>query len=760
MSNLVIVESPNKIAAVKKYLGSNYKVIASVGHVRDLPKSTLGVDIENGFEPHYINIRGKGDVIKEIRKEAKAAKKVFLATDPDREGEAIAWHLANTLGIPLEKTYRVSFDEITPGVVKAAIKDPRNVNMDIVNAQQARRIIDRIVGYKLSPFLWKNVKSGLSAGRVQSVATRIIVDREEEIRAFNPEEYWTIEALLHSDEQGKDFPVHFYGAKGEKIKISNENEANAILSKLDGNSFKVESVKRAKRKKSPMPPFITSTLQQEASRKLNFQSARIMRVAQELYEGINLGAEFGGTQGLITYMRTDSPRVSVDAQNETRALIVEKYGEKFCPTAPRNYKSRAGAQDAHEAIRPARVAIEPAMIKKQLTADQYKLYKLIWERFVASQMESAELDTVSVDFDCSGYTFKASGYSVAFQGYMAVYEEIEEDAASTADEIKEVKDIRIPNLAEGQLLAYETITPNRHFTEAPPRYNEASLIKFLEEKGIGRPATYVPIITTIVARNYVKKENKAFVPTQLGEIITKLMKENFTDIVDYKFTANVENDLDDIENGTAELNSVLAHFWKDFEKELVEAEKNIGSDGIEVPVEETDIICEKCGSKMVVKSGRFGKFAACPNYPTCKNTKPLENTEAKTEEAIADFKCEKCGSDMVLKKGPYGSFYACVNYPECKFTKQKAEPVEAPCPICGAQVLTRHGKNGKTVFYSCENYPKCNFSSWDMPVSEKCPDCGQILFRKKGRVPMIVCHNEACGYKRKEEATEDTTEEN
>ena len=758
MSNLVIVESPNKIAAVKKYLGSNYKVIASVGHVRDLPKSALGVDIENGFEPHYINIRGKGDVIKEIRKEAKAAKKVFLATDPDREGEAIAWHLANTLGIPLDKTYRVSFDEITPGVVKAAIKSPKNVNMDIVNAQQARRIIDRIVGYKLSPFLWKNVKSGLSAGRVQSVATRIIVDREEEIRAFVPEEYWTIEALLKVDSSAPAFPVHFYGAKGEKIKIKSEDEANKILSALDGKEFKVSAVKRAKRKKSPMPPFITSTLQQEASRKLNFQSARIMRVAQELYEGINLGAEFGGTQGLITYMRTDSPRVSVDAQNEARALIVEKYGENFCPATPRNYKSRAGAQDAHEAIRPARVAIEPAMIKKQLTSDQYKLYKLIWERFVASQMESAELDTLSVDFDCGGYTFKASGYSVAFQGYMAVYEESEEEATSTADEIKEVKDIRIPSLSEGQRLSSDSVTPNRHFTEAPPRYNEASLIKFLEEKGIGRPATYVPIITTIVARNYVKKESKSFVPTQLGEIITKLMKDNFSDIVDYKFTANVEDDLDNIEKGNAELNAVLEAFWKDFEKELTEAEKNIGSEGVEVPVEETDIICEKCGSKMIVKSGRFGKFAACPNYPTCKNTKPLGNTESKTEEPVADFKCEKCGSDMVLKKGPYGSFYACVNYPECKFTKQKTEPLETPCPKCGSTVLTRHGRGGKTVFYSCENYPKCDFSSWDMPISEKCPDCGEILFRKKGRVPMIVCHNEKCGYKRK--AEDDFSEEN
>ena len=753
MSNLVIMESPNKIAAVKKYLGSNYKVIASVGHVRDLPKSSLGIDIENGFEPHYINIRGKGDIIKEIRKEAKAAKKVFLATDPDREGEAIAWHLANTLDIPLEKTLRVSFNEITPGVVKAAIKEPRHVDMNIVNAQQARRLLDRIVGYKLSPFLWKNVKSGLSAGRVQSAVTRIIVDRENEIAQFIPEEYWTIDARLHSD-NGKSFPVYFYGQGNKKIRIENGEEADKILAKVKDMPFVVEGIKRAKRKKLPQPPFITSTLQQEASRKLNFQSARIMRVAQELYEGINLGSEFGGTQGLITYMRTDSPRVSVDAQNETRALIVKKYGANYCPEIPRVYKSRASAQDAHEAIRPSRVEVEPLMIKKYLTTDQYRLYKLIWERFVASQMESAELDTVSADFSCNGYSFRAGGYSVAFQGYMAVYEESEEESSAN-DEIKEVKDIIIPALNEGQKLEAESVDGAQHYTEAPPRYNEASLIKFLEEKGIGRPGTYAPIITTILSRNYVKKEGKAFVPTRLGVLITDLMKENFSDIVDYKFTAMVEEDLDSIEKGDAKLGDVLNDFWTGFEKELVKAEKNIGSKEVEIPVEETDIICDKCGSRMVVKSGRFGKFAACPNYPTCKNTKPLDAVEEKKETAVADFKCEKCGSDMIIKKGPFGVFYACSNYPKCRFTKQKIEAVEAPCPICGSSVLVRHGKNGKTVFYSCEKYPECGFSSWDMPVNEKCPKCNAPLFRKKGRVPTVVCHTEGCGYKRVEEASEE-----
>ena len=752
MVNLVIVESPTKVAPIKKYLGSNYKVIASKGHVRDLPKSSFGVDIENGFEPHYINIRGKGDVIKEIRKEAKAAKKVFLATDPDREGEAIAWHLATTLGIPTEKTLRVSFNEITPTVVKASIKEPRNIDMNLVNAQQARRILDRIVGYKLSPFLWKNIKSGLSAGRVQSAATRIIVDREEEIRAFTPEEYWTIDAFLVADD--KVFPVHFYGDKKGKIKISNEQEAMAILSKLEGKAFRVNQVKRSKRKKLPMPPFTTSTLQQEGARKLNFQSSRVMRVAQELYEGIPIGSEFGGTQGLITYMRTDSQRVSADAQNETLALIREKYGDSFCPSTPRIYKSRAGAQDAHEAIRPARVSIEPQMIKKHLTSDQYRLYKLIWDRFVASQMEAAELDTVSAEFACGDYIFKASGYSVAFRGYMAVYEETEEESTAAADEIREVKDIRLPDIHEGEMLASEKNEPTRHFTEAPPRYNEASLIKFLEEKGIGRPGTYAPTISTILARNYVTKENKAFVPTSLGEVMIRIMKENFSDIVDYQFTADVETELDDIEKGKEELGCVLAEFWKGFSKELTEAEKKIGTANVEVPVEETDIICEKCGAKMIVKNGRFGKFAACPNYPTCRNTKPLESKEPKEQPVIADFKCEKCGGDMLLKKGPFGDFYACANYPSCRYTKQKTEALDVPCPKCGSAILKRYGKGGKSLFYSCERYPECDFSTWDMPTAEVCPNCGGLLYRKKGKNAMLVCHNAECGFKKKPEENE------
>ena len=755
MANLVIVESPSKAAAIKKYLGSNYKVIASKGHVRDLPKSSLSVDIENGFEAHYINIRGKGDLIREIRKEAKAAKKVFLAPDPDREGEAIAWHLAAALGIEPAKTLRVSFNEITPDVVRAAIKEPRAIDMNLVNAQQTRRIWDRVVGYKLSPYLWKSVKNGLSAGRVQSVAARIIVDREEEIRAFVPEEYWTVDAQLNGGE-GKEFTVRFYGTSEGKRKLSRESEAAEIVSAVQGKPFTVRDVKRATRQKLPAPPFTTSTMQQEASRKLGFQSQRIMRVAQELYEGINVGTENGGVQGLITYMRTDSLRISAEAQSAACELIKSKYGEDFCPAKPRVYKTRANAQDAHEAIRPSHVDLEPAKIHKYLTVDQYRLYKLIWERFVASQMQSATLNTLNVELECEGNLFRAGGYSVAFPGYMAVYEETEEEE-TRADAISEQKDARIPELVEGETIATSAVIPTCHFTEAPPRYTEASLIKFLDEKGIGRPSTYNTIITTIVSRNYVTRDGKALVPTPLGEVTTKLMKENFSDIVDYTFTAHMEDQLDEIEKGTVEMLAVLNDFWGGFEKELERAEKTIGKGSFELPVEQTEIICDKCGAKMVVKNGRYGKFAACPNYPTCKNTKPLEEKkpeaevqkEEKKPTIVADFKCELCGSDMVQRTGKFGTFFACSQYPACRFTKQKTKELDVPCPKCGSKILVKTGRN-KSVFYSCEKYPECDFSSWDMPVAENCPDCGKMLFRKKGKA-LLVCHDKDCGYRRETE---------
>ena len=751
MANLVIVESPSKASTIKGYLGSNYKVVASLGHVRDLPKSTLGVDIENDFDAHYINIRGKGDLIKEIKKEAKAANKIFLATDPDREGEAISWHLAVALGIPVEKTLRVSFNEITKTAVKTAIKAPRQIDMDLVNAQQARRILDRIVGYKLSPFLWKNVRSGLSAGRVQSVATRIIVEREEEIRGFVPEEYWTIDAQL-STIDSNEFAVRFFGTEKGRKKLTCEADATKVVSAVSGKDFAVKSIKKSKKKKLPAPPFTTSTMQQEASKKLGFQSQKIMRVAQELYEGVNLGAENGGVQGLITYMRTDSLRISADAQAEAKDYIASKFGGNYCPNTPRVYKSRAGAQDAHEAIRPSRVELEPARVKKYLTGDQFKLYKLIWERFVASQMESASLSTVTADFVCEGYVFRTSGYTVDFLGYMAVYEESEDDTRVNADEVREQKNIRLPDVKEGECVKLVSIDSGKHFTEPPARYNDATLIKFLEEMGIGRPSTFATIITTIIARNYVKREGKSLVPTPTGELTNKLMLESFPDIVNYKFTAQMENELDEIENGTMSMNTVLRGFWEGFERELIEANEKMESRELEIPVEETDMICDKCGSRMVVKNGRFGKFAACPNYPQCRNTKPLVDPKTVEEETpekkliIADFKCEKCGSDMVQRTGRYGTFFACVRYPECNFSKQKTKDIGVPCPKCGAKIVMKNGKR-KTVFYSCERYPECDFSSWDLPTAEKCPDCGQILFRKKGQA-MLVCHNDSCGYKR------------
>ena len=755
MANLVIVESPAKAQTIKGYLGSNYKVIASIGHVRDLPKSTLGVDIEAGFEPRYINIRGKGDLIKTLKKEAKNANKVFLATDPDREGEAISWHLMTALGIPEDKSCRISFNEVTKSAVKEAVKKPRRIDIDLVNSQQARRILDRIVGYKLSPFLWKSVKSGLSAGRVQSVATKIIVDREHEIESFIPEEYWTVDAVLKNSE-GATFEARYFGEGTSKKKIISGEEANRIVSDCVSNGFVAQNIKKSKKQKMPAPPFTTSTLLQEASRKLGFQSARIMKVAQELYEGLNLGSEFGGVHGLITYMRTDSLRISAEAQSSASEFIKTKFGDKYAPVKPNVFKSKdANTQDAHEAIRPSDVTIEPQSIKKLLTSDQFKLYQLIWERFVASQMSAAVLNTVSVDFACASHVFRSTGSTVEFQGYMALYEETADDVSKNAFQ-NDVETL-LPPLSEGESVVGEKIGANQHFTEPPSRFNEASFIKFLKEKGIGRPSTYTPIITTIIARGYVKREAKSLRPTPLGEITTKLLNENFPDIVDYEFTAIMEDKLDGIEHGGYTMQSVLGEFYEGFSRELESASEKVKREEIEIPSEETDIVCELCGRKMIVKNGRYGKFAACPGYPECKNTKPLtkDGEEVKKEEkpvVVADFKCEVCGSDMVVRSGRYGSFYACVNYPKCKNTKQITKDTGVACPDCRAKIVTKHGKN-RTVFYSCERYPECSFSSWDAPTQEKCPDCGGILFVKKGK-NMLVCHDKECGYKRENTAQE------
>ena len=741
-NNLVIIESPSKAPTIKSALGSGYKVVASYGHVRDLPKSTLGVDIENDFAPHYINIRGKGDLIKNLKKEAQSASKVYLATDPDREGEAISWHLSNALELEPEKIKRVTFNEITKPAIKEAIKVPRDIDMDLVNSQQARRILDRIVGYKISPFLWKTLRSGLSAGRVQSVATRIVCEREEEIRAFVPTEYWTIEALLKTS-GGETFKAKFYGDGSGKIELADKEQADKVLAAVEKGEFTISSVKRSVRSKRPLPPFITSTLQQEASRKLGFQIQRVMRVAQELYEGVNLGAANGGVMGLITYMRTDSMRVSSVAVAAAKKLIIDKFGEKYYPKSPRVYKSRKNAQDAHEAIRPSRVDITPEAIKDRLTPDQYKLYKLIWSRFVASQMESATFDTVNAEIVNSGYVFHAAGSLLRVPGYLAVYED-----SDPQDE----EDGKLPNFKENDKLTAKKILPEQHFTEPPQRYTEASLVKFLEEMGIGRPSTFASIVGTVIARNYVQRDGKSLRPTPLGETMNKLMIENFPDIVNYKFTANLEDQLDNIESGKSSMNGVLEKFYKDFDAELKTATKNLEKKTIEIPPEETDIICENCGAKMVIKTGRFGKFAACPNYPTCKNTKPIGKDGRPIERAPkqaptpTDIVCDKCGAPMVLRAGKFGSFYACSNYPKCRNTKRINKEIGVSCPDCGAPIVKMTGRKNST-FYSCSRYPECKFSSWDTPTNEKCPNCGKMLFRKKGK-PMLVCADKACGYKK------------
>ena len=749
MANLVIVESPTKVGPIKKYLGSNYKVIASKGHVRDLPKSTLGIDVENNFEPHYINIRGKGDVIRELRREAKTAKKIFLATDPDREGEAISWHIATELGIDPEKECRITFNETTKDAVKEAIKNPRKINLDLVNSQQARRILDRIVGFSLSEVLWKKVKSGLSAGRVQSVATRIITEREEEIRAFVPQEYWTFDATL-TTEKGEALTARLYGDKNGKIKVSSASEAAEIEAKLNSGSYKVSLVKHAEKHRIPAPPFTTSTLQQEASKKLGFQTQKTMKIAQELYEGLNLGSDFGGFTGLITYMRTDSQRISPVAQHAAAEFIKRNWGEEALPKSPRNYKSNSNAQDAHEAIRPANVFIQPQYVRKSLTGDQYKLYKLIWERFIASQMQAAVLDTVSIEIENSGYIFKVGGYTVKSRGYMAIYDN------SVEEEDDEMRLGALPKVKKNEALLSDGVAKQQRFTEAPQRFTEASLVKFLEENGIGRPSTYATIISTIIARDYIRRDGKQLVATELGEVTTKFMRENFAKIVDYEFTAFMESELDSIEHKKNSMIGVLSDFYGGFVKDIEIASKKGKSYHVASAFEESDVVCDKCGAKMVYKSGRFGKFLACPSYPTCKNTKAVdkngnvvERTEPKVE--YAGFKCELCGGEMVVRRGKFGVFYACEKYPTCTFTKQKTSELTAKCPICSSKILARHGKSN-SLFYSCEKYPECDFSSWDMPLDEKCPNCSEMLYYRKSR-KSVICKSEGCGYKRAEEMT-------
>ncbi len=741
MANLVIVESPTKASTIKGYLGSNYKVLASKGHVRDLPKSTLGIDVDKEFEAKYINIRGKAELINELKKEAKNADKVYLATDPDREGEAISWHLATVLGLDEKKALRVSFNEITKKAVREAINHPSSINMDLVDSQQTRRILDRIVGYKISPLLWRKVRNGLSAGRVQSVATKLIVDREKEIKNFVSEESWTLDGVFENSEK-RSFKLRFYGDKNGKINLKTKEETDGIVERLEGAVCHVSDLKKGSKKRTPAPPFTTSQLQQEANRKLNFQSRKTMQIAQELYEGISLGKR--GEHGLITYMRTDSVRVSDDAADAACAFIKERYGEKYYPKTRRVYKTKGNAQDAHEAIRPSDVTLTPELLKEHLSSDQYKLYRLIWCRFVASQMEAALYDTLSVEAEAKvandTFVFKGKGESLKFDGFMSLYN------VSADEDEEDEENIKFPKLADGEALGLCDLVKKQNFSQPPQRYTEATLIKVLEEKGIGRPSTYTPTITTILSRGYIERDGKFFVPTSLGEVITDIMSEYFASIIDYKFTANMETRLDKIADGELEYKKVLGDFYEDFKLLLEKADAEAKKVSPETAVEELDIICEKCGSKMVVKRGRFGRFAACPNYPECKNTKPLDAAgkpvEKKETTVVEGMTCPDCGAGVVLRKGRFGEFYACEKYPQCKYTKQLSKEAGVTCPKCSGKVVVKRA--GRRVFYGCENYPSCDFSTWYMPTGEKCAHCseGFMVIKKQGDAP--TCSNRSC----------------
>lgn len=680
--NLVIVESPAKAKTIGKYLGKNYIVEASMGHVRDLPKSKLGVDIENNFNPKYITIRGKGELIDKLKRAAKKADKIYLATDPDREGEAISWHLANILKISGEENCRIVFNEITKGAVKASIKEARKINQNLVDAQQARRILDRLVGYEISPILWKNVKWGLSAGRVQSAALKLICDREEEIKAFKAEEYWTVDCTLKKDK--KKFSVKLSKYKGKKIDLKTKDEANKIIEDLEKDNFIVSSVKKSSRMKNPLPPFTTSTLQQEASKKLNFITKRTMSIAQALYEGVEVKGY--GTVGLITYMRTDSVRISEEAQNKAIEFIKENYGDEYVPDKVRTYKGKKNIQDAHEAIRPSHVEISPDVAKVSLTPEQYKLYSLIWKRFMASQMSSCKLSTNTIDILNGEYNFKATGSTIKFDGFMKIYDYQTED---------EENDVALPTLQEGDILQKASLEGKQHFTQPPSRYTEASFVKLLEEKGIGRPSTYVPTISTLLSREYIVREKKNLLPTELGFIVNNIVSDYFKQIVDADFTASMEGKLDDIEEGNAYWTKVVDEFFTPLKVAIDKAEKEISKIVIEDKV--SDVPCDKCGRMMVIKHGRFGNFLACPGYPECQNAKPI------------------------------------------------VEEVEAPCPKCGGKVFKKRSRKGK-IFFGCSNYPECDFVSWSEPLKDPCPECGSFMVLKfsKAKGNYAQCSNSEC----------------
>ena len=687
MPKLVIVESPAKAKTIGKYLGRGYKVTASMGHVRDLPASTLGIDVENGYKPKYITIKGKQKLVKELKAEAKKCDGVLLATDPDREGEAISWHLANILGLDPSAPNRVTFDEITKKGVKEGMAHPRAINIDLFNAQQARRELDRLVGYKLSPFLWKKVRRGLSAGRVQSVAVRLIRDREIEIENFKPDEYWNIDALLHPQGEKGEFTARLAAtADGKKLTVTDKQQADAVLAALDGKDYTITKIEKGKRRRQPAPPFITSTLQQDASRAFGFSATRTMRAAQTLYEGVDIAGH--GTVGLITYMRTDSLRIAAEAQTAAKTFIADRWGENYVCKTPRKWKSRSAtvAQDAHEAIRPSMPELTPDEVEQSISGDTAKLYRLIWSRFMASQMADCIQDTVSASITAGEYLFRASGFRVSFDGFTALYEE------STDDTKK--KETALPPLEEGQKLALKKLTADQKFTQPPPLYTEATLIHALEENGIGRPSTYAPIITTIVDRGYVEKDQKKLKTTPLGQAVNTVMMEQFPDIVNVKFSADMEKKLDVVEAGEADWVKTIDEFYQGFEKSLEQAEKNMEGKRIKVEDIPTDEICEKCGRPMVIKSGRYGKFVACSGFPECRNAHPL------------------------------------------------VKDTGGLCPLDGGHMLVRKSAKGR-IYYGCSNYPKCNYMTWDEPVPEKCPQCGSTLFKKKGQ---LYCAKEGCGF--------------
>ena len=764
MRNLVIVESPAKAKTINKILGKDFVVKASVGHIKDLPEKDLGVNIENNFEPQYVVIPGKEKIIKELKKASKEADKVFLAPDPDREGEAIAWHIAFEIAEKKtrpdnEKIYRIVFNEITERAVREAIKKPEKIDMNKVDAQQARRVLDRLVGYGLSPLLWKKISRGLSAGRVQSVAVRLIVEREREISAFNSEEYWSINAEFEGSK-----PPAFWAklsriqqkaeSQQQKFLIQNGQEADRIVAGLKEQGFTLGRIERKHRKRMPYPPFITSTLQQEAARKLRFTAKKTMMFAQQLYEGVELGAE--GSVGLITYMRTDSPRIATEAQQWARQSIVDAYGKDYVPEKPPFYKSKASAQEAHEAIRPTYADKKPETVKPFLSKEQYGLYLLIWNRFIASQMSPAQLDqtTFIVEDDKKTCEFRATGTIIRFDGFMALYTE-------GKDELEEEEGFTLPGLKEGETLGLLSLQPKQHFTQPPPRYTEATLVKALEEKGIGRPSTYAAILSTIQDRKYVQRTEGRFSPTELGMIVNDYLVEKFAELLDYNFTAKMENELDSIEEGKMKWVKVISDFFKPFKSHLGAAVK--ATDDVKPKDISTEIMCEKCGLPMVIRWGRHGRFLACTGFPKCKNTRPLaengENGQAVEQNGQpTDEKCEKCGSPMVIKTGRYGKFLACSKYPECKSARPLSTGIK--CPDDGGDIVERRSKRGK-LFWSCGNYPKCKFASWYRPVHRQCPKCGaDFLYEKRNKAGDVTlfCHKKECGHKEIVTTTEETTD--